>query len=195
MTFPCKGGRRRGLSSRCRNSSKRLFLSASAFDPAGSTFPVQCLEIFHLSTTFRSVRSFINNDMEHSSTVPDNSSSKRRMRTKEETISALSTLGKSVVTSCSSTWRDKHHSDCDCLCYWAFADDLQDGICFNDCKGCTCGFPCRRLNWDKAWTDYKLSCKRNEIFLLQTSGNHGLLILSGVGVSTLVDPDSICLYV
>jgi hypothetical protein len=94
---------------------------------------------------------------------------------------------------CTYLRQDMHLLECKCSCHWAF-DDPQDGICFNDCKGCTCGFPCRRLNWDKAWVEYKLLCKRNEILLFQMSGNHGLLILSGEGLSSLADPDSIRLY-
>jgi hypothetical protein len=196
MALLCKCRSKRGYSSPWRNNSKRLFSSASVVDP-GLTFHGQCPDVFSSLYTFQNVRSFILNDTEQQ-TVTDCASFKRRMRIEEGTTAELYNQTISDVFSrygSSLTWKEKHDSDCQCLCYWAFVDDRQDGICFNDCSGCTCGRPCKRLNWDNAWTDYKLSCKRNEIVLLQTSGNHGLLKLSGVGVSTLADPDSIRLYV
>jgi hypothetical protein len=197
--FPnCNSRVKWGSSSRWRNNSKRLFSTTSAFDPA-SDFAIPGLDsdVFSASTTFQNVRSYIINDKDEQ-TVTACPSLKRRIRMEEATTPGL---GNQTVCDVftrygsSSTWKEKHGSDCNCLCDWDFADDLQDGICFKDCNGCTCGRTCKRLNWYKAWAEYKLSCKRNEISLLQTSGNHGLLILSGAGVSTLVNPESIRLYI
>jgi hypothetical protein len=178
-------------------SSKRLCSSAgvSEIRPTSTEY----LDSVFLTTTFQSVRSFIYHDMAYGSLESGCLSRKRHIHTEATTASIRPSLDTSLTVisqdhGCTYIRQDMHRSECNCSCHWTF-DDRQDEICFNDCKGCTCGFPCRRLNWDKAWVEYKLLCKRNEILLLQMSGNHGLLILSGEGLSTLADPDSICLYV
>jgi hypothetical protein len=160
----------------------------------------ESLDLVYLTFTFQSVRSFIYHDMDHNSLDSGCVSKKRRIHTEKTTTAALRPA---LDTSSTGIFRDHfrnyirqdvHRSDCNCSCHWTMLDECRDGICFKNCKGCICGLPCRRLNWDKAWVEYKLLCKRNEILLLQMSGNHGLLILSGKGLTTLADPDAICLY-